>query len=91
MADDLSGCLGVVFTAAAAVIVLAVALAAAAVTIAVGSVFGGGMALNNYAQSFMRNVRPEGDPDGWIAKGIVITAGVCLIALLAMIIIRLAN
>ena len=55
-------------------------------TIAVGLLFGGGVGINNYVRSFLWNVRPESDPNGQIAKCIMILVALLLIALVATIV-----
>jgi len=50
--DDLGGCIGAMF-------LLALGILALMAVISVGSLFGAGVALKNYAEALQKNVRPE--------------------------------
>jgi hypothetical protein len=58
MADDSPGC-AVLLAIPLIALAIAAAILALVLALSVGSLFGSGTALYNYAQAFRRNVKPE--------------------------------
>jgi hypothetical protein len=82
--DEALAAIAVMLLVIAAVVF--VVLVVIPVTLTLGGVLGGGVSVVNYVSAFIGNVRPEGDPNGWIAKGIMITLGLVAATLVAVLV-----
>lgn len=70
-AEDVGKFIAALFGVVVGVLFLAACVVAAMAIFSVGAAFGGIVSTGNYLRSFTKNVRPETDPSGIIAKWVV--------------------
>jgi len=56
-----------------------------------GALLGGGIAISNYVRAFHKHVRPEGDPNGWLATAILIVFGLTIITVAGLAATNIIN
>lgn len=93
--SDSDGCAvaigGILALAAIAFAVFILVVYVLPTTLALGGLAGGSVGIHNYMKSFFNNVRPESDPDGNIAKVLMVILAIACILVTIFGILALMN